>query len=222
MNLLQNSVYPEHHVIECAFHHHDAGLKRKMLGGVSFDGGGSAGQERHTASQAGERTGQPSFSDINLTGVGNGIDVHGIVGRGRVGNVIKGKAAGHQKDSVKISAIQNQKKTDAAAETLAIIQSAAVEITDTDKIADVIENKQLTRKLVLDYKKYMGKIRNGIQTFMKGMEQKAGKENRQQPKKKKMTGTRAVTKEEVYEIKVNTAYLLDSYNKYGERSTLGQ
>ncbi|MBD5454065.1 MAG: hypothetical protein HDR30_07115, partial [Lachnospiraceae bacterium] len=55
-----------------------------------------------------------------------------------------------------------------------------------------------------------------------GMEQKAGKENRQQPKKKKVTGTRAVTKEEVYEIKVNTAYLLDSYNKHGERSTLGQ
>ncbi len=102
-----------------------------------------------------------------------------------------------------IRSIQNQNKEDTAAEALVIMPP---------------DRKQP----VLDYKKYIGKNRNGVQTFLKGMEQKAGKENRQQPKKKKMTGTRAVTKEEVYEIKVNTAYLLDSYNKHGERSTLGQ
>ena len=118
--------------------------------------------------------------------------------------MIKGtnKAVGHQKDTVSISAAQNQNKEEAAAEILVIMQQE--------------------RKPVLDYRKYMGKIRNGIQTFLKGMEQKAGKENKQQPKKKKLTGTRAVTKEEVYEVQVNTAYLLDSYNKHGERSTLGQ
>ena len=195
--------------MKCAFHHHDAGPKRKLLGGVSFDGGGSAAKERHTILQAGEQKIQPPFSDINLTGIGNGIDGHGTAGRGTSGNVIKGagkaavKAAGHQKDTVSISAAQNQNKEDIAAEALVIMPP---------------DRKQP----VLDYKKYMGKIRNGIQTFLKGMEQKAGKENRQQPKKKKLTGTRAVTKEEVYEIKVNTAYLLDSYNKHGERSTLGQ
>ena len=208
MNLLHDSIRPEHHVMKCAFHH-DAGPKGKKLWGVPFDfGGGSAAKERHTASQAGEQKSQPPFSDINLTGIGNGIDRDGTVARGTSGNVIKGagkaavKAAGHQKDTVSISAMQKQSEADIAAETLVIIQPAG--------------------KPVLDYKKYMGKIRNGIQTFLKGMEQKAGKENRQQPKKKKMMGTRTVTKEEVYEIKVNTAYLLDSYNKHGERSTLGQ
>ncbi len=221
MNLLQDSISPEHHVMKCAFHHHDAEPKRKMLGGVSFDGG-SAAKERHTVSQAGEQKSQPPFSDINFTGIGDGIDRRGTVGRGTSGNVIKGvgkaavKAAGHQKDTVSISGMQNQNKAETAAETLAVMQPAAVEI------ADVIENKQPARKSVLDYKKYMGKISNGIQTFLKGMEQKAGKENKQQPQKKKLTGTRAVTKEEVYEIKINTAYLLDSYNKHGERSTLGQ
>ena len=195
--------------MKCAFHHHDAGPKGKKLWGVSFDfGGGSAAKGGHSVSQAGEQTSQPPFSDINLTGIGNGIDRHGTAGRGTSGNVIKGtgkasvKVVGHQKDTVSISGTQDQNKEEAAAETLVIIQPE--------------------RKPVLDYKKYMGKIRNGIQTFLKGMEQKAGKENRQQPKKKKMTGTRAVTKEEVYEIQVNTAYLLDSYNKHGERSTLGQ
>ena len=214
MNLLQDSVRPEHHVMKCVFHHHDAGPKRKLLGGVSFDGGGSAAEKRHMISQAGEQKSQPLFSDINLTGIGNGIDGHGAAGRGTSGNVIKGtnkaavKTVGHPKDTVSISAIQNQNKEDTAAETLVIMQPTAVEI------VHVIENEQPARKPVLDYKKYMSKIRNGIQTFLRGMEQKAGKENRQQPKKKKVTGTRAVTKEEVYEIKVNTAYLLDSYNKH--------
>lgn len=194
--------------MKCAFHHHDTGPKGKLLGGISFDGGSSAAKERHTVSQAGEQKSQPPFSDINLTGLGNGIDRHGTAGRGTSGNVIKVtnkadvKAAGHKKDTVSINGIQNQNKADTAAETLVIMPPAG--------------------KPVLDYKKYMGKIRNGIQAFLKGMEQKAGKENRQQPKKKKMTGTRAVTKEEVYEIRVNTAYLLDSYNKRGERSTLGE
>ena len=195
--------------MKCAFHHQDVWPKGKKLWGVPFDfGGGSAAKERHTALQAGEQKIQPPFSDINLTGIGNGIDRHGTAGRGTSGNVIKGtgkasvKVVGHQKDTVSISGTQDQNKEEAAAETLVIIQPE--------------------RKPVLDYKKYMGKIRNGIQTFLKGMEQKAGKENRQQPKKKKLTGTRAVTKEEVYEIKVNTEYLLDSYNKHGERSTLGQ
>ena len=209
MNLLQDSIRPEHHVMKCAFHHHDAGPKGKKLWGVSFDFGGSAAKERHTASQAGEQKSQPPFSDINFTGIGNGIDRHGAAGSGMSGNVIKGagkaavKATGYQKDTVSISGTQNQNKADAAAETLVIM---------------LPDRKQP----VLDYKKYISKIQNGIQTFLKGMEQKAGKENRQQPKKKKLTGTRAVTKEEVYEIKVNTAYLLDSYNKHGERSTLGQ
>lgn len=221
MNLLQDSIRPEHHVMKCAFHHHDSGPKGKLLGGVSFDGG-SAAKERHTVSQAGEQKSQPPFSDINLTGLGNGVDGHGTAGRGTSGNVIKGtnkavvKEARHQKDTVSIRGTQNQNKAETAAETLVIMQS------ETTMITDVIEGELPTRKTVLDYKKYMSKIRNGIQTFLKGMEQKAGKENRQQPKKKKVTGTRAVTKEEVYEIRVNTAYLLDSYNKHGERSTLGQ
>ena len=141
MNLLQDSIRPEHHVMKCAFHHHDAEPKGKKLWGVSFDGG-SAAKERHTVLQAGEQKSQPPFSDIDFTGIGNGIGRHGTAGRGTSGNVIKGtgKAAGHQKDTVSISGTQNQNKAETAAETLAVMQPAAV------KRADGIENKQPDRK----------------------------------------------------------------------------
>lgn len=97
-------------------------------------------------------------------------------------------------------------------------------LSDADRAVNAANAGQpeVRHKYRLDYKKYIGKMQNSIQAFLKGMEQRAGKEGRQQSKKKEMPGTRTVTKEDVYEIQINTAYLLDSYNKYGERSVLGK
>ncbi len=54
------------------------------------------------------------------------------------------------------------------------------------------------------------------------MEQKAGQRNGRKPTKKNTEGTRAAAKEEFDQIEADKSYLLDSYNKYGERSTLGR
>ncbi|MCM1388168.1 MAG: hypothetical protein NC231_12640 [Bacillus sp. (in: Bacteria)] len=209
MNSIQDNMLPEHHVMKCIFHNHDTGQKKKMLGGVSFDGGASSGSGRgsHTVTQAGGQTVQPPFYHVNpAAGFGNGISVLGQAGGNGIsaleqaeGNGKAQHSAGHPKDTVSISVIPDR----------------------NEAVADVgwpIE-KQRPR---FSYKKYIGRLKNGIHTFLESMEQKAGKEKKEQPKKKKENGTRAITKEEVYEIQINTAYLLDSYNKHGQRSTLGK
>lgn len=92
MNLLQDSIILKHHVMKCAFHHHDTGPKKKMLGGVTFDGGmtGSADKGRHTVSQAGEQIKQPPFSDMQFTDIGSGAGNLRTIGRGTSGNGTKG------------------------------------------------------------------------------------------------------------------------------------
>ncbi|MCM1252390.1 MAG: hypothetical protein NC321_06185 [Clostridium sp.] len=202
MNGIQDNMLPEHHVMKCIFHNHDTGQKKKMLGGVSFDGGASSGsgRESHTVTQAGGQTVQPPFYHVNpAAGFGNGIGALGQAGEKTDGNGKAQHSVGHPKDTVNITVIPDK----------------------NEAVADVgwaIE-KQSPR---FSYKKYIEKLKSGIHTFLESMEQKAGKEKKEQPKKKKENGTRAVTKEEVYEIQINTAYLLDSYNKHGQRSTLGK
>ena len=66
------------------------------------------------------------------------------------------------------------------------------------------------------------KLGQGIRAMFGKNTEDTGKQNRQKPKKKLTSGTRPVTKEDVYDIQVNSSYLLDSYNKNGERSTLGK
>ena len=66
------------------------------------------------------------------------------------------------------------------------------------------------------------KAGNGIRAFLQGMEQKAGQRNGRKPPKKNTEGTRAAAKEAFDQIEADKSYLLDSYNKYGERSTLGR
>lgn len=241
MHWIQDEKPIEHHLSgwHDYAHHHETG-KKKMLGGVSFEGGGAAGGSKgNTASQAGVQTAQPSFSDIQALGFGTGK----ILGNARQGNSMQGsdkKADDISKSRKDTVSIQESHKDMAARETAGqqiaaqtIVSAQTIVPTqpsvsgadaDMDRIATVMESIPLKaqRRFDFDYKKYIGKLRNGIQTFLKGMEQKAGKENRQKPKKKEKSGTHAVTKEEVYEIQANTAYLLDSYNKNGERSTLGK
>lgn len=199
---------PEHHVMNCIFHNHDEKPNGKLLGGISFDSGASSdgGKKHHTVIQAGGQSVQPPFSNMNMNRVaGFGISASG---QGAAGN----KAADGSRD--KRGHIEHATK-----DTLSITT-----VREDNKIACVTENVQqaASHRRRFDYKKYKDKLRNGIHAFLEGMEQKAGKEKKRQSKEKKTTGTRAVTKEEVYEIQINTAYLLDSYNKYGERSTLGK
>lgn len=228
MNLLQDSIRPEHHLVECAFHHHDTGPKKKMLGGVSFDGGmtEAAAREKHRVSQAGALK-QPPFSDVQFTDIGSGIGGRGVTGKETAGSHIKGtgRVDGRGKDTVNIVGIQDKKDTDKDMEA-AVVQAAAasVEIPAADKAADVVNTgwHKIEHRYRADYQKYIGKLRNGIRAFLRGMEQNAKRQDRQRPKKKTPQQLREVTKEDIYEIQINTAYLLDSYNKYGERSILGK
>lgn len=208
MHWIQNEQQVEYHVIQwrnSAFHNHDKLPKRKLLGGVSFDGGG--GGKGETAQQTGVQNAQPSFpriNDENLFGFGiakNGSDRDGKMS-GRL-NGTEGKKAetamqGKSRDTLEVVGIQ---------EAMAVCQSSSVE-----------EEKPGRPSFLQSIRK----LRNGIQTFLRGMEQKAGKENAGKQPKKEKSGTRNVTKEELAQIQQDRTYLLDSYNKYGERSTLGR
>lgn len=214
---------PEHHVMKCIFHHHDAVPKKKMLGGVSFEGGmaGGAGKGSHTVSQADAQIQQPPFSDIQAAGIGIGADTL-TAGRGTSGKETaggdKGSANKRQKDTVNIIGTQDKSMTVKTAEDAAS-EGAVIQLPVSVAVSETLKEQPRPH---FDYKKYTGRLKSGIQTLLKGMKQKAGKESGKQPKKKEVTGRKAVTKEEVYEIQINTAYLLDSYNKRGERSMLGK
>lgn len=224
MHWIQDEQRIEYHVIKwrnSAFHNHDKMPKRKLLGGVSFDGGG--GGKGEAARQADVQTAQPSFPRIvneNLFGFGiaeKGSDGDGKIGRSQHGSAEKHAETGAQgkgRDTVEVGFGQ---------EAMAVCQSAsASESTDmvaAENAAAPVPEEKRSRTGFFQYIRKMG---NGIQTFLRGMEQKAGRENaRKQPKKEK-AGTRSITNEELSQIQTDRAYLLDSYNKYGERSTLGR
>lgn len=224
MHWVQDEQQIEYHVIQwrnSAFHNHDKQPKRKLLGGVSFDGGG--GGRGEAIQQTGVQTAQPSFPrivDENLFGfgiAGNDPDGDGKIGSSLNGSTGKRGETGVQgkgRDTVEVGSIQ---------EAMAVCQSmSAGEIPDTIKVENTVMSAPEEKRPRPAFFQYIRKMRNGIQTFLRGMEQKAGRENtRKQPKKEK-PGTRSITKEELSQIQIDRTYLLDSYNKYGERSTLGR
>ena len=222
----------EHHVTDCAFHNHDAGEKRKMLGGVSFDGGAGSAAKGGVHTRAGVQTAQPPFPDVQRDW-DIPWDTQGArEGNGNARSGVKTDAAGrpsvdkHRKDVLNITNVQDRQEKAPAKEMEQSVleQNAAAAMADKVALVNAIDSlpAKVKKYLSLLDRKMIGMLKNGIQAFLKGMEQKAGKESRQQPKKKGNTGTRAITKEEMYEMQINTAYLLDSYNKNGERSTLGK
>lgn len=226
MHWIQNERPIEYHVVRwnnSAFHNHDKTDQRKLLGGVSFGGGGAGGNE--TGNTTGVQNLQPSYSHVN------GLELGGTAEAGMTGNILgNGKsggglqeAAGSGKDTVSLGRVQGEQiPAHEAGMTAAAGTLFAAEADGENKISDVIESEQKKSKRSIDYRKYMHKMQNGVQAFLQGMRSKAGKERREQPKKKQNSATGHVTKEDVYEVQINTAYLLDSYNKYGERSTLGK
>lgn len=224
MHWIQNEQQVEYHVIRwrnSAFHNHDKRPERKLLGGVSFDGGG--GGKGEAAQQTGVQTAQPSFpriTDENLFGFGaaeNGPDGDGKMGGSRNGSAGKMAitgAQGRERDTVEVSGISEvmaacQKVSAGEIPDMVTAETAAMPIPEEKKIRPA-------------FLRYIRKTGNGIRSFLRGMEQKAGRENAGKQPKKEKTGTRIITKEELAQIQADRTYLLDSYNKYGERSTLGR
>lgn len=224
----------QYHVIQwrnSAFHNHETVKNRKLLGGVYLDGGGAgAGSDKgKSISQTGVQNAQPSFPDGYINDLGLGI------GTGGQSSMAKGNQKDSQNvksDSVKISG--DIKKADNIITTAVINTVNAGEMQamqqfmpiahddEANKITSVDEQEQTENKRKLIIRKYIGGLRKFMQNLMKGMGQKTDKRSSQNRKKQDIKATRAITKEEVYEIQINTSYLLDSYNKYGERSTLGK
>lgn len=221
----------QYHVIQwrnSAFHNHETVKNRKLLGGVYLDGGGAgAGSDKgKSISQTGVQNAQPSFPDGYINDLGLGI------GTGGQSSMAKGNQKDSQNvksDSVKISG--DIKKADNIITTTVINTVNAGEMQqfmpivhddEANKITSVGEQEQTENKRKLIIRKYIGGLRKFMQNLMKGMGQKTDKRSSQNRKKQDIKATRAITKEEVYEIQINTSYLLDSYNKYGERSTLGK
>ncbi|MDE5933145.1 MAG: hypothetical protein K2H40_11810, partial [Lachnospiraceae bacterium] len=175
MHWIQNEQQIEYHVVQwrnSAFHNHDKLPERKLLGGVSFDGGG--GGKGSATRQTGVQTAQPSFPHIvdeNLFGLGI---MEGALGRDgkegsspndSVGKKTESAVQGKGRDTVEVGNI---------AETMAVCQSvSAGEIADTVKAENVpVPEEKRPRPAFFQY---IRKFRNGIQTFLRGMEQKAGR-----------------------------------------------
>ena len=238
MRLMQDEQPIEHHLTwrNSAFHRHDHGTvdKRKMLGGVSFDGGADLGnnKSRSSTTQAGVQEAQPPLTDkynesLSLSEMGLGL--------GRT----KGTAdTASQKESdgkaVKNTASNINTKSDNKAtaeikDEASVNENAAVHniLIAADNFVDkiithVTESDNLkigSSSLVRGLTHKLGK---GIHTLLARSGQDGNRQSEQRPKKKLSSGTRPVTKEDVYEIEINSSYLLESYNKNGERSTLGK
>ncbi|MDE5866522.1 MAG: hypothetical protein K2H31_07980 [Lachnospiraceae bacterium] len=224
----------QYHVIQwsnSAFHNHEIVKKRKLLGGVYLDGGGAgAGSDKgESISQTGVQNAQPSFPDGYINDLGLGI------GTGGQSSMAKGNQKDSQNvksDSVKISGDIKKANNNITTTVINMVNTGEMQAIqqfmpimhddEANKITSVGEQEQTDNKQKLIIRKYIGGLRKFVQNLMKGMGQKTDSRSSQNRKKQDIKATRAITKEEVYEIQINTSYLLDSYNKYGERSTLGK
>lgn len=224
MHWVQNEQPVEYHVIQwrnSAFHDHDKLPKRKMLGGVSFDGGGDGGKSENIR-QTGVQTAQPSFPhDVDENLFGCGLFEEGAYRDGKMGNSLSSLAGkketasqGMGRDTLEVGSIQ---------EAMAVCQKMSVEESpDTVKLENAATPAPEEKRSRPAFLLYVRKLGNGIQTFLRGMKQGAGRENAKKQLKKEKSGTRTITKEELAQIQTDRTYLLDSYNKHGERSTLGR
>ncbi|MCM1040558.1 MAG: hypothetical protein NC314_06230 [Roseburia sp.] len=231
MHWVQNEQPIEYHVVRwenSAFHNHDKSDKRKLLGGVSFDGGGAGGAASGSTTQGtGVQNVQSSFLDGYGLAIGSGPDA--LTGNGKAGNGVQGAegTAGAGKDTVHIiqgngAAVENAGILTASEAVSAASVGSPAEL---NKNTDVIESKETEyekRRRSFDPRNYGKKMRSAIRSFLQNMKEWSGRDQKRESVKKENKGTRHVTKEDVYEIQANTAYLLDSYNKHGERSTLGK
>lgn len=221
MRLVHDGQRIEYHVIRwrnSAFHNHDYdGMeKRKLLGGVSFDSGaGSAGRKSgNDMTQAGVQEAQPSFSNAYESN-----PAYNAAGTG-VGNITgkEGSGNGGTKDlkAIKGEAAENKEieKHDNIVYTAVSIFGSMITCLIRSGVEKDVGNPVLSRAA--------HKLENGIRTLLGKSGRDFEKQRRHRQKKRLPSGTRPITKEDVYEIQVNSSYLLDSYNKKGERSTLGK
>lgn len=236
MRLMQNEQPIEHHVIRCnsAFHNHDTMDKRKLLGGVSFDSGAALRNNKGGGSmtQAGVQEAQPPLADkysenLSLSEMGLGLgrtkgksdtasqkegDDKAVKNTAAVKNTVANKnAAADIKDKSTINENAAAYNILSAADNF--LDKMIAHITESDNLKT--GRSSLVRGLTL-------KLGKGIHTLLTRSGQDSKRQSEQRPKKKLSSGTRPVTKEDVYEIQVNSSYLLESYNKNGERSTLGK
>ncbi len=238
MRLMQDEQPIEHHLTwrDSAFHNHNHGIvdKRKMLGGVSFDGGAALGnnKSRSSTTQAGVQEAQPPLADkynenLSLSEMGLGLgrtkgktDTVNQKGNDEKANITGSKINGGR--SVK-NASADIKDESVVNENAVVHNMLSVADTFLDKIiAQVTESDNLKTGRSSLLRGLTHKLGKGIHTLLERSGQDSKRQNEQRSKKKLSSGTRPVTKEDVYEIQVNSSYLLESYNKNGERSTLGK
>ncbi len=238
MRLMQDEQPIEHHLTwrNNAFHNYDHGTvdKRKMLGGVSFDGGAALGnnKSRSSTTQAGVQEAQPPLADkynenlsLSEMGLGLGRTKGKAYTANQKENDGKTDAAGTKENGGRaVKNVSADIKDESTVNENAIVHnmlSAADSFLDKI-IAQVTEydNLKVGRSSLLRGLTF--KLGKGIHTLLERSGQDNKRQNEQRPKKKLSSGTRPVTKEDVYEIQINSSYLLDSYNKNGERSTLGK
>lgn len=251
MRLMQDEQPVVYHVIKwrnSEFHNHDTARKRKLLGGVSFDGGAGAatgsGRHERNMTQAGVQEAQPSFPNaysesvsLSETGLSLGKAAGGAGTENAKANETRndGKARDINEETVKKKEIERQNEEASIAGGFwnniiasAINMGSIIENTSAnnpstaDNMNSEDANEQFRRGRLRIIKGIAYKLGKGIQTLLSKNEQDAGRRSGQKPKKKFSSGTRPITKEDVYEIQVNSSYLLESYNKNGERSTLGK
>lgn len=230
-----------YHVIKwrnSEFHNHDTVRKRKMLGGVSFDGGAAAGSGRNerNMTRAGVQEAQPSFPNtynesVSLSEIALSLGKSG----GKTGAEAEkanesrdvGKA-GETKDKISDNE-KEQGGNHGSVAALSLWNNIIADVINTANAAINSPSDTSANNSRWKYSKYLQSVKataykfgKGIRTMLRKNEQDGGRRNGQQAKKKLISGTRAVTREDVYEIQVNSSYLLESYNKNGERSTLGK
>ena len=234
MRLMQDEKPIEYHVINwrnSAFHNHDVPVKRKMFGGVSFDGGAISGNDKRESNitQTGVHEVQPSFSHMHEE---NALINAGVSGSGNY----KGKAGAETETNTKTEAL-NAKESKVSNLNVLIGNNILDDI--ITNVINITGDNAATSGSTTDHgneanasaiksgrfphmKSITFKLGQGIRTLLGKNTEDSRKQSRQKSKKKLTSGTRPVTKEDVYEIQVNSSYLLDSYNKNGERSTLGK
>ncbi len=235
MHWIQGEKPVEYHVVRwdnSTFHNHDKRPGRKMLGGVSFDGGGGGGNRANTQ-QTGVQMAQPSFSHtVEEEWFGNSMAETGLYGGGSAKDGLRRNGRTEEGPGTlkkQITAVSGKRNMRDTMEIRTAPEIADNKITpESAEMKNALEAAAGGQAAVPEEKRSRAVLRlirkagNGIQAFLRGMEQKAGQKNHRKPAKKHEEGTRTAEREIFDRMPAEQSYLLDSYNKYGERSTLGR